>query len=86
MTEPIGLDCNILVLTDQKRILCIYPYRDADATKINPSTRNVLIVGYGAPDIARNQLHESVETTLDFIKQVAGGKNQTAKVFSTTTQ
>ena len=84
MTEPIRLNNNILVLTDQTRVLCVYPYRDTDITKINLNTRNVLVVGYGAPSITRNQLQQSVEITLTFIKQVAGGMNKTTRVFSAT--
>jgi len=86
MTKPIQLNNNILVLTDETRVLCIYPYRDTDATKINVDTCNVLVVGYGAPGITGNQLRQSVETTLNFVKLAAGGENETTKVFSATHQ
>ncbi len=73
MTTPKKLEKRMLVLTDQKRILCVYPYRDADATKITEKTKNVLIVGYGAPRIEAEELREAVETALELIKRVAGG-------------
>ena len=73
MPSPIKLERKMLLLTDQKRILCIYPYRDSDATKITSRTRNVLIVGYGAPKIENEKLEEAVSTALELIKRVAGG-------------
>ena len=73
MASPMRLERKMLLLTDQKRILCIYPYRDADATKITDETRNVLIVGYGAPKVEDERLREAVSTALELIRRVAGG-------------
>jgi DNA/RNA-binding domain of Phe-tRNA-synthetase-like protein len=82
MTTRISLADKMLVLTDEKQVLCIYPYRDCDNTKIGLQTRNVTIVGYGAPETAEEQLKEAVHMTLTYIKQVSGGEIETAKVFS----
>ena len=82
MTEPIMLEENMLLLADAKQVLCIYPYRDSDFTKITEKARNVLIVGYGAPSIAEQQLRGAVETTIEYIRQVAQGETETVKVFS----
>ena len=82
MSKPLILEENMLVLADEKQVLCIYPYRDADSTKITMQTCNVLIVGYGAPGISEEQLREAVETTLSYIKTVSGGEIETIKVFS----
>jgi DNA/RNA-binding domain of Phe-tRNA-synthetase-like protein len=82
MSKPLILTDNMLVLADERQILCIYPYRDADYTKITEKTRNVVIIGYGAPGIERNQLEEAVETTLSYIKAVSEGEIQTIRVFS----
>ena len=82
MTESISLADKMLVLTDEKQVLCIYPYRDCDNTKIGLQTRNVTMVGYGAPGTAEEQLKEAVDTTLAYIKQVSGGEVETVKVFS----
>jgi len=61
--------------------LCVYPYRDADATKINGKTRNVLIIGYGAPSISKSQLVDAVEKALNYIEKGAGGSRETVNVF-----
>ncbi|MGB9756363.1 MAG: B3/4 domain-containing protein [Candidatus Bathyarchaeales archaeon] len=84
MSKPIALTDKMLVLADQKQVLCIYPYRDSDCTKITENTRNVLVVGYGAPEISQEQLKEAVETTLSYIKLVSGGETGILKVFSRT--
>jgi DNA/RNA-binding domain of Phe-tRNA-synthetase-like protein len=84
MEKPLALKGNMLVLADTKRVLCIYPHRDADQTKITEKTKNVLLVGYGAPGIAKQQLEEAVLTALNYIKTACGGEIGTVKVFSST--
>lgn len=81
MEAPIKLKEKMLVLADGKRIVCIYPYRDAEATKITNKTRNVMIVGYGAPKIHEDELTSAVETALSFIKQTSSGKIEMIRVF-----
>jgi len=81
MPKPIKLKNNMLVLADTHQVLCIYPYRDADATKISEETKEVIIVGYGAPGIDEQRLRNAVETTLEFIESVAGGEKEAIKVF-----
>ena len=84
MDRPMTLKGNMLVLADRKRVLCIYPHRDADQTKITEKTRKVLLVAYGAPGITAEQLEDAVKTALGYIKMVCGGEIQTVKVFSPT--
>jgi DNA/RNA-binding domain of Phe-tRNA-synthetase-like protein len=86
MDKPLALKDNMLVLVDEKQVLSIYPYRDSNNTKITEETRDVLIVGYGAPEIPKEQLREAVETTLSYIKLVSGGENGMVKVFSSTSK
>ncbi|MDH5459915.1 MAG: phenylalanine--tRNA ligase beta subunit-related protein [Candidatus Bathyarchaeota archaeon] len=81
MNKPITLTDKMLVLADEKQILCIYPYRDSDYSKITGQTRNVLIVGYGASGITEEQLKEAVETTLSYTRLVSGGEIEMVKVF-----
>lgn len=81
MDTPKRLTKRMLVLADDKRIVCIYPYRDAEATKITKKTKNVVVVGYGAPKIHQNELTNAVETALSFIRQTSGGEIETVSVF-----
>jgi DNA/RNA-binding domain of Phe-tRNA-synthetase-like protein len=81
MKTPIQLKRNMLVLADEKQVLCIYPYRDCDYTKITLKTRNVALVGYGVPETTSGQIKEAVEMALTFISEVAGGKTESTNVF-----
>lgn len=82
MDKPLALTNKMLVLADSRHVLCIYPHRDADHTKITEKTKNILIVGYGAPGITLEQLKEAVETALSYVKTVSDGDIEMVKVFS----
>jgi DNA/RNA-binding domain of Phe-tRNA-synthetase-like protein len=71
----------MLVLADERRVLCIYPYRDSDSTKITLQTRDAVIIGYGAPGIGADQLKEAVGMTLDYIKRFSSGRTELVEVF-----
>jgi len=86
MDKPITLTEQMLVLADQKQVLCIYPYRDTDLTKITMQTRKAMIIVYGVPGIDEQVLKEAAETTLDYIRLVSQGKTGTTKVFSASAQ
>ncbi len=77
-----SLNDETLVLTDQERILCIYPYRDSDQTKITPATENVVLIAYGAPGISIPQLQETMRTTVRYIEEVSGRGTSNIAVFS----
>ena len=61
MDKPMLLTEKMLVLTDEKQVLCVYPYRDSDHTKITLRTQKPVIIGYGAPGIGQEQLKEAFE-------------------------
>lgn len=82
MDKPVVLTQKMLVLADMMRIVCIYPYRDSEHTKITEKTRNIIIVGYGAPGVERQNVTEAVEMALTYIKTVSGGEIEMKKVFS----
>ncbi len=86
MSRSLALTDKMLILADKKRILCIYPHRDADYTKITEETKNVLIVGYGAPGITEQMLREAVETTLSYVKLISGGEIEMINVFNSTSK
>jgi DNA/RNA-binding domain of Phe-tRNA-synthetase-like protein len=59
-----------------------FPLQRLDDAKITGQTRNVLIVGYGAPGITEEQLNEGVETTISYIELVSHGETETMTVFN----
>lgn len=84
--KPMILDEKMLVLADMKQILCIYPYRDSDFTKINMQTQNAMIIGYGAPGITEEQLSDAIRKTLSYMTQVSEGIVETTRVFSSSSE
>jgi DNA/RNA-binding domain of Phe-tRNA-synthetase-like protein len=84
MTKPMPLKDNSLVLADAKQILCVYPYRDSDHSKITLETGNALLIAYGSPGITENQLTNAVETTLSYVKQTSRGEIKMIRMFSIT--
>ena len=83
MNRPIKFPQKALLVADTKQILCVYPYRDADRTKINATTRSVLIIGYGALNIGKDQLVDAVEKASTYIESAAGGVRERVNVFHT---
>lgn len=86
MNKAIALAEKTLVLKDQERVLCVYPYRDADLTKITLQTRNAMVIVYGVPGTDVQMLKEAAETTLGYIKLASRGEIGMTKVFSASTQ
>jgi len=84
MNKSVTLGEKMLVVADTKRIVCFYPHRDADETKITEKTKNVAIVGYGAPKISQDQLVHAVKTALNFINQTSDGTIGTVRAFKPT--
>lgn len=82
MSRPMSLTSKTLVLADAERVLCVYPYRDSDYAKITEQTKNVVVIGYGAPRVPERQLREAVETALRYIKEVSGGEIEAVSVLT----
>ncbi|MDP7982182.1 MAG: B3/B4 domain-containing protein [Conexivisphaera sp.] len=59
MGSPRELTGREIVVEDGAGLVAIYPYRDADRTKVTGSTRNVLIMVCGAPGIPDAALEEA---------------------------
>jgi len=81
MNKPITIADKMLVVADTEDIVCIYPHRDADATKITEKTKTVAIIGYGATGITIDQLTEAVKTASSFINQTSGGRTESTNFF-----
>jgi DNA/RNA-binding domain of Phe-tRNA-synthetase-like protein len=56
MHKPLILQKNQVILTDEEKVIAIYPYRDSDATKITTATRTIHIVACGVPNIEREMV------------------------------
>jgi len=73
MKRPIRLRGGEIVLSDEERLLAIYPYRDAEDAKITESTKNVLFIFCGVPGISLQNLMRARDLTLNFVIRFCGG-------------
>lgn len=56
MTTPIRLRGGEIVVSDDEKLIAIYPYRDAESSKITEDTLNLLVLICGVPNIDKKQL------------------------------
>jgi DNA/RNA-binding domain of Phe-tRNA-synthetase-like protein len=73
MKKPVILKGGEAVIQDDKRLVAIYPYRDADYSKVTDDTKNVLMLMCGAPKITRSKLAESSEVARSVLTRFCGG-------------
>jgi len=73
MKKPVVLNGGEPVIEDGEKLVAIYPYRDADACKIMPSTRNVLILICGVPNIEDDVLEAAGRVAIEFVTRFCGG-------------
>lgn len=74
MPAPRALGGNEVVVEDVRGLVAVYPYRDADRTKVTPATRGAVIMVCGAPGIEGDVLAEAAERTLALVTKFCGGR------------
>ncbi len=75
--KPIGrrllrLSKGQIVLADTEKIIHLYPYRDGEATKVDPTTSDILIVAAGAPGIPQNTVTAAAQRAATLIRLHCG--------------
>ena len=73
MKTPLRLNGREIVISDEDKLLAVYPYRDAEDTKVTEATRNVLLLFCGVPGIPTQKLLEAKDVTLKFVTKFCGG-------------
>lgn len=74
MQEPKELAGGEIVVADDEKLVAIYPYRDAEQTKISSSTGNVLLLICGVPGIRWDILAEAGEVAIEYVTRFCGGE------------
>jgi DNA/RNA-binding domain of Phe-tRNA-synthetase-like protein len=69
MEKPLILNGGEIVVSDKEKLVAIYPYRDADSTKVTAETENVTIVVCGVPGINEQQLENASQVVLKYINR-----------------
>ncbi|MCC7469324.1 MAG: hypothetical protein IT504_09055 [Burkholderiaceae bacterium] len=83
MEKPILLKKNQVIMTDESRIIAIYPYRDSDTTKVTAETRNIRIITCGVPGIGRELVSGAFDLCAGYLEEYTGGTSAGAAVFPT---
>lgn len=73
MNKPVVLSGGEAVIEDGVRLVAIYPYRDADYSKVTLNTRNVLMLMCGAPGITLTTLREARDMAAEILPRFCGG-------------
>lgn len=76
MKKPVILKGGEAVIQDNSGLVAIYPYRDADHSKVTPETKSVLMLMCGAPGIAKAKLMESGELAKTVLIRFCGGVSE----------
>ena len=74
MKKPFILKGGEIVVSDQEKLVAIYPYRDSDNTKVTEKTVNASIVVCGVPNITDEILENALRITLDYVSRFCKGK------------
>ena len=67
MEKPLVLRGGEIVIADNEKLVAVYPYRDADNTKVTEKTENVTIVVCGVPGISKETLESASEIARKYI-------------------
>jgi DNA/RNA-binding domain of Phe-tRNA-synthetase-like protein len=75
MEKPLILKGGEIVVSDKEKLVAVYPYRDADNTKVNYETENILMVVCGVPGINEDILENASKVAIDYVNRFCGGEN-----------
>ena len=62
-----------IVCEDADRLVAIYPYRDADASRVSSATRDVRFLVCGVPGISSEALREAAAVAANLVTRFCGG-------------
>lgn len=74
MTAEETLTGKEVVVQDDRMLIAIYPYRDADFSKVMTETTDVSIMVCGVPGIELSRLDEARKLSANYITRFCGGK------------
>jgi DNA/RNA-binding domain of Phe-tRNA-synthetase-like protein len=69
MKEPKTLEGHEIVVSDEEELIAIYPYRDADKTKVTESTKSIYVLSCGVPGIEMENLIKASLLTKEYYER-----------------
>ncbi len=76
MKKPVVTKGGEAVIQDDEGLVAIYPFRDADHSKVTGNTKNVLMLLCGAPNITLETLDESAGVAEKVLTRFCGGRTE----------
>lgn len=73
MGKPISLRGGEVIVADEEKLIAVYPYRDAETTKVCDDTKNVLMLICGVPNIDDETLTRAGRLAVDYVTRFCGG-------------
>jgi len=73
MERPLMLRGREIAVSDKEKLVAIYPYRDADNTKVTEKTKNIMVVVCGVPGIPKQELEKASDVALEYVTRFCGG-------------
>jgi len=71
--KPLRLDGREVVISDNSKVVALYPHRDSDETKISEETKRAVVLSCGVPGIDAAMLWDSLKTCADLVVNFCGG-------------
>lgn len=73
MEKPLILKGGEIVISDNIKLIAVYPYRDAENTKVTEKTKNITIIVCGVPGISKEILSEALRIVFEYVTTFCGG-------------
>lgn len=67
MNTPSRLKGGEIVISDDEKLIAIYPYRDAESSKITENTRSLILLICGVPNIDKKRLLSARKIAIEYI-------------------
>jgi DNA/RNA-binding domain of Phe-tRNA-synthetase-like protein len=69
MEAPKSLNGGEIVVSDDVKLVAIYPYRDSEDTKITLKTKKIIVMACGVPGISDNDLDQALRYAVEYIRR-----------------
>jgi len=76
MNEPMKLNGGEVVISDDEKLVAVYPYRDANLSKVSHGTENLLLLVCGVPGLDESILQNAGKVALEFVTRYCGGEGR----------
>ncbi|MEE8401182.1 MAG: phenylalanine--tRNA ligase beta subunit-related protein [Candidatus Hydrothermarchaeaceae archaeon] len=64
---------NEIIIKDEEKLIAIYPYRDADDSKVTFDTKEILLMSCGVPGVTSEKLEEAVNLAGEYLARYCKG-------------